>query len=77
MTILPLVSENGVGIGAEDGSGSSLRLLTESIGALIYFAVTQYYAHAATNVSLWLAEDTYACAVLFERIDKVVWQRVG
>ena len=49
-----------------------LCLVAELIEVIALFAVAEYDAHAATYVSLWLAEDTDAGVVFLQRIEHIV-----
>lgn len=52
-----------VRVGAENGLCQSLRLVTEGVQVITHLAIAEHDTHAATYVSLWLAEDADAGAV--------------
>ena len=66
-----------VRVGAENGLCQSLRLVTEGIQVGAHLVIAEYDTHAATYVSLWLAEDADASAVFLQGIEHVVVERLG
>ena len=54
------------------GRHTSLDRALKEAGDIALFAVAEYDAHAATHMSLWLAEDTDAGVVFLQRIEHIV-----
>lgn len=59
-------------VGAQNGLGKALCLVAERIQVFALLSVAENDTHAATYVSLWLAEDADAGMILFQCIEHVV-----